>query len=53
MRKASRIMLFIEKVGVFDVSLKTFGRCEEQVSLIFLAIGKDRTWCQQDPQQHT
>lgn len=35
MMKASRIMLFIEKVGFFDVSLKTFGRCEEQVSLIF------------------
>ena len=28
-------MLFIEEVGFFDVSLKTFGRCEEQVSLIF------------------
>ena len=35
MMKASRIMLFMEEVGFFDVSLKTFGRCEEQVSLIF------------------
>lgn len=52
MMKASRIM-FVEKVAFFDVSLKTFGRCKEQVSFDFLVMGKDRTWCQQDPQQHT